>query len=360
MSLRRVSGKGQLVIWGLFSVLLIIGLIMMMPKAFSQEPEVVATVNGEPVSAREVQLQITRLKAEVMNDFSKRGLSAGSPDFWEQTYQGEQPRQMLLDRALQETVRRNLEMKLAQEHGLIPFSSYEDFLQAWKEENQRREEAVSRGEVIYGPKSYSENEYYNYLVSNIRIRLKEMLSKTSQDPLYTSEEELRQQYEDQEAKWTGRLEETAIVKISFSYDGSKDQEKKLMEAKEAVQHMNRMKREKKSVTKASWSSPGHLMTQQFTPDTYKEDIRSSHHILAVLQVLEAGEIYPEPLDSGGSWDVIQLISRSDEGGDGYENNLESIRRSAVDEKYEVYIQKLMKSASIDVQENTFSSVWKGD
>lgn len=135
----------------------------------------VATVNGLPVMVGEFELYLGRHRGLVQDYFHRRYGAGADGDFWTRSFDGEVPAQRLKQRALSDLIIVKLEQALALEHGLLEDASYSAFLQRLGAENARREEALRRGEVIYGPQQYGEAEYFSYLHANLVEQLKRRL-----------------------------------------------------------------------------------------------------------------------------------------------------------------------------------------
>ena len=79
-------------------------------------------------------------------------------------------------KALDECIRIKIQQILASENGIIQDISYEIFLKNLQLENKRRKNASESKQVIYGPKEMTELTYFNYVFSNMIIRLKNQLA----------------------------------------------------------------------------------------------------------------------------------------------------------------------------------------
>ena len=82
-----------------------------------------------------------------------------------------------------------MQQQLAQQYGLLPDPSYGAFVQAWLQENARRQQALANHQVIYGPTQYTEANYFNYVFGQTIYDLKQLLAQrgiidTSDQVLY--------------------------------------------------------------------------------------------------------------------------------------------------------------------------------
>lgn len=78
---------------------------------------------------------------------------------------------------------------LAKEKGLADSASFQDIKKDMEKENQRRSDAVERGEVIYGNKEYSMSTYMSYYLSNLT---RELIRVMEENELKYTDEQLEQ------------------------------------------------------------------------------------------------------------------------------------------------------------------------
>lgn len=132
----------------------------------SDSSRTVASVNGEPIDAREFELAMLDQRALVLDEAQRRGASVG-PDFWIRRTGGVVPLEEVRARALRTLTRRKIEQLIAKKAGLIDNLSYATLLNDLARENARRREVLARGGVIYGPTQYDEAGYNDYRQTNL-------------------------------------------------------------------------------------------------------------------------------------------------------------------------------------------------
>ncbi len=128
-------------------------------------------VNDQSVPLEEFLLVAARKKALVYDHFYKKYGVQPNRAFWNSSYGDETPFKLLKDMVVKDLVQIKIIQQLALNYGLVNDISYSSFLDRMKKENRRREVAVKRGEVIYGPIQYSREVYYDYVNSNLSIDL---------------------------------------------------------------------------------------------------------------------------------------------------------------------------------------------
>jgi hypothetical protein len=96
--------------------------------------------------------------------------------FWDTSYGGENPETMVKDRAMEELVRRKVELELGSRHGLLSGTAYGDLLEQMDQENKRRAESVKASQPVYGPVRLEETVFIPYYMSKLRNELKEKVA----------------------------------------------------------------------------------------------------------------------------------------------------------------------------------------
>lgn len=137
----------------------------------------VAKIDGEPISVREFRQILIKNRAGIYDYFKQKYGVEDSLKFWSTGYNGEVPAEIARKKTMDECVRIKLQQILARQKGLIQDISYTAFLKDLDAENKRRKKAVENGKALYGPIRYTESEYFNYVFSNMIIKLKEKLAE---------------------------------------------------------------------------------------------------------------------------------------------------------------------------------------
>jgi hypothetical protein len=148
---------------------------------------VVAKVNGMDITAVEFRRELDNQRAPVIDYFLRTYQANVTEAFWNTSYGGENPGMMAKDRAMEELIRRKVELGLGSRHGLLSGTAYGDLLEQMDRENKRRAEAVKASQPVYGPVRLAETVFIPYYMSKLRNELKE---KVAAADLGVSEEEL--------------------------------------------------------------------------------------------------------------------------------------------------------------------------
>lgn len=86
------------------------------------------------------------------------------------------PGQALEKRTLDRLTVVKVQQQMMLEAGVLEDAGYEAFLEDWRRENQRRRQALERGEALYGPESYTEEQYYTLRLDKGLLALADKLA----------------------------------------------------------------------------------------------------------------------------------------------------------------------------------------
>ena len=141
--------------------------------------EAVAMVNGEKVTFDEVQFFFGHHRSKVYQHFHKVHGVTDFAGFWKigTSFGEESPLGMLKDMAMRDIIQTRIQLQLARDEGLLRDTSFQALMNLREQENLRREKALQSGRVIYGPREYSESVFFDYIITNLVIRLKEQLNE---------------------------------------------------------------------------------------------------------------------------------------------------------------------------------------
>ncbi|MEU7898571.1 hypothetical protein AB0B45_37630 [Nonomuraea sp. NPDC049152] len=149
----------------------------------------VTVVEGEPVVGAEVLRAAGTVRAELISEFTRHGLTL-DPGFWDRARDGVTPRRALRDRAVRAAVLDKVRRVWAREAGLLADVSEEGFQRELAAENRRRAQAAHEGRPLPGVPSYDQ-----YTYAGVRAaELDSALSKIHAAGLDLSERRLREQY----------------------------------------------------------------------------------------------------------------------------------------------------------------------
>jgi hypothetical protein len=163
---------------------------------------VVATINGEPVSAAEYRMVMERKTALVYNYFKQTRDLDDHFGYWSENSGPEGPLAKLRELTREELVRIKVSQGLAKERGLIQETAFADFQRAFERENARRSAAKKAGEVVYGPEQYRMPAYYYIRFGDLSYKLKQALAKEAEPSI--TENEIKQFYKENRETLAGK------------------------------------------------------------------------------------------------------------------------------------------------------------
>lgn len=164
-------------------------------RAKEERLPVVATVDGYPITAREVEMRLTEGRGYIRNYFEKKyDIVKENAAFWDTDFEGTTPMDYGREYYYKESLRIKMTQILARKYGLTEDISYSSFLTRWKTENDRRQETVNQGGNVVGMVQYSEADYFDIEFSTLENKLFDTLVEKNKLPV--TEEEKKTYYEE--------------------------------------------------------------------------------------------------------------------------------------------------------------------
>jgi len=331
-----------------FQFLFLICSLFVYSQTASNDTIVIGTVNSVPVTLRELKMSEDKCKPQVIQEFKSRYNLPFDAGFWNNTDLKPSPSEVLRSKAFNAAIERKIQQQLAQKLGLTTDISYKSFYRELISENNRRKKAVSNHQIIYGPVQFSEVNYYDYLFSNLILKLKKVLAK---DSFNLSDSQLRVQYELNKENLYKIPDSVCFQRItvkSVSTNTGNDQSQKLRKNAELV---------RESLLQNSFS----LQETKKYPD---EDILIKSDTLLLnstqYQLLE-GEVYAEILDktnglkqgevsaiieTSNGYEIYKIITQKEMGFKSFETVRKAVLSAETDRQYKDFIHKLKERAII--------------
>lgn len=222
MSGRKKGARIAIIVIAAAFVLILIFAAVIYGVTRVRQDTTAAYVNGAPISAGEIKLRITALKADAISYFDQEyGVKADS-EFWERDFDGKTPSEYLRKLALSDAARAKLEQQLAEQYGLISDISFSALRSEMNSVNIDNGSKIKQGLPVLGQKSYTLSTYYEYYFSNLRLSLQKRMSE-SDGPLYADNERLKSYYEQQKDEYYRKADTCLFyVLTADSADGLSD------------------------------------------------------------------------------------------------------------------------------------------
>lgn len=142
-----------------------------------EKEKIVGSVNGEPITLEEYIFFAQKNKYKVISKFRNDYNLDYHANFWQDNSNGKTPGEVLKEMTIETIVTSKIQYLLAKQYGIIKDISFQSIKQHLELENKQRSNASKQNSVIYGPKQYSLESYYEYFTSNMIIKVKDFMLK---------------------------------------------------------------------------------------------------------------------------------------------------------------------------------------
>lgn len=322
-------------------------------KYFSKEDAVVLYVSNEEVTVREFN-RVMQDKKAVVYEYFKSKYSPKEEDFWNKSFNGEVPLDLLKKQVIDECVRIKVQQILAKEKGVLSDISYRTFLKDFEKENNRREKAYKNKEIIYGPIKFKESDYFNYSLSKAVISLKEKLKEKE---IIIDDRRLEEYYKLHCDSKYSNGKEIQIGLISLSYLDSfgnedlnrmEELKKKIFEAKSLLDKGDNFE----SIS-TKLNLDGKVNELKFTDETAR--INDRNIIYQNASKMREGEV-SGVIEGNGSFNIIKCISQKSEVKRSFLEEKSKVEIDYIEDMYNNLINELVKVANIEVVRNVLDGI----
>ena len=322
------------------------------PPFFTVYPDsTIITINGMPVPEAEFRLHLNRNIAMTYNYFSQKHNASDHADFWETSYVGEVPLEYIKTKTLGQLIHIKTLQKLAIDEGVIPGFDYDDFLGWWKEDNRERKAKYEAGEIVFGPIQSSVEDYYDYLFSNLVIKLKDKLNQTGFE---ATDSELKSHYEMIKEKYFRYTPAVEIAYLEFPYQTSSQMEETLEQALAA----------RKSVLEgeALKSLTAKLISAGYGRSTYSDTMtiigedNPDHERRKLALQLQPDDVEVFNSKENSAVYLIQCLNRSPEKIYSFTNMKQDVLWYYQKARYDELLSRLKQSAVVRINQPLFQSI----
>ena len=171
----------------------------------------VMTVGGYAVEDAKFRWCMDRQRAQVFRQFSAQGGLTYGETFWQTPCGETTPAQSLLDKTVAVLKRDKCEQLLFKELGLLDDVSWTAFLKRLEQGNAQRQETVRKGGIVYGPVSFTSQQFYDHTMARLRIQAQDRLALKEFD---LSDKALRAWYDANQKRFAKSAAVTANKKAS--------------------------------------------------------------------------------------------------------------------------------------------------
>ena len=139
-------------------------------RSAPEPTDYILMVNGSPVCEAEFRLLLRENQMAFERDLREEFAIPAAADLaGELGSEGLQ--EQLVECNVQLLTQVRTEQALGEQYGVSEAFRYKSFLEELEQENRRRQDAISKGDPVYGLRSFTPEQYYSYKLSNLRNEL---------------------------------------------------------------------------------------------------------------------------------------------------------------------------------------------
>ena len=354
----RPRSKYKWVIAGFFvlSICTTAALIREKLLADEQTYDVIATVDGIPITLPEFSRAAQRNKSGILNYFHEKYGAEQTSGFWTTAYGGEVPLDALKKKALDDSVRIKVRQWIAMDQGILKHIGYPEFLKQLQQENARRAKAVANRQVIYGPVRYNEDTYFEYIMTNATTAVKQKMQLD--DESKPDERALKAFYELHKDELYQTPGVVKVVSMSISFldsDRNADPSKKVQATKQLEEAYAKLE------SGASFSDIAKIYSDEEAQQELVFHLGNSRHnsrspVARAAEKMSTGET-SGIIEENGSLYLMKCTEKTDPGSmyAPYPEIKEQVLKDYIDNEYEVWVRKKMDQAHVEVNESLYRS-----
>ncbi|MEV4014111.1 hypothetical protein AB0J35_26785 [Nonomuraea angiospora] len=302
--------------------------------ALAQRTDEVAALDGHAVTRDELLFHMRRLTPQVENELHNQYRLQGPID-WNAKAGDKTALQRLAARALDEIRRDKTALVLAEEQHLIGSVDHADFLAELAAENERRADAIARGQVVYGLAEFSPEEYYAHRLTGLTTGLKQRLS--ADGPLRVTDAEVRRAFDADRDAWSANATTYTYAKLVVPVpDGASAGHAAGLQRRVAAAGR---------LAELAEREPG----ARLTTATQHGGGSAAHdqELMAVLGKLAPGQI-SGPVPGTGQITYYQLNGKTVDEDAAFAEYSRRIRQSLIEEKFDQFLQRRVDSSIFKV------------
>jgi hypothetical protein len=280
-----------------------------------------AYVNDEPITSRELKLQIALNRSQILSYFRDRFGSEVTSEkkFWTTRYGTEIPTKRLRDLAMAKLKRIKVQEILARQKSIVSHISYDTFLANLDKDNKWRDSMIACHGVVYGLTHYTEQTFYDYELSSMVTALQKKLASKELKPSLVQLHDYYGLIRDQYFKASDSIV-AQITEVSYTDSTSRN---------ELLQD-------------SAWKINGHQIYRIFSESTSRFDHFHDGQRLSVAETLSVGSV-SGIIDDGSSLSILKVISRKINGFKSFEQVEPIVSDKYMEFTYEAYIDSLMRT-----------------
>jgi PPIC-type PPIASE domain len=342
----------NVIIWFYFFASVAFGMAQSASPSTNAGP--VLLVNGQPVSDEEFAWFMQQERAGVFQFVkTKFNLDYGT-NFWDRDLAGGTPRALLKQRTVQRIVREKVQQLLFQKLGLVEDISYASIFKNLEKLNSERESAAQHGRVVYGPVRYTQLQYYEYWMADLRLRATEQLAQNERD---VSDGQVRDFYERNKGKFriggTLTLEIVTLQTSNSETNGETIQAiaRKIISTAKGGADLKTTIQEYDGNIKATWQR-----FNEMSDDRIGELFTDNEQAKKVLQ-LSSGQSLLLPV-SKSAIQIVRCISKTPGHYLSFEEIKSRVKLIYIDQFYDQLVDEMVKKADVRINRKAMESLFQ--
>ncbi|MBD2844855.1 hypothetical protein IDH44_06595 [Paenibacillus sp. IB182496] len=323
------------------------------------DDEVVARLDGGPITAAELRRTLDRQHALVAGQARRTAGAAGGVDDWATAgADGVTPAETAKRLALEAAVRLRVQLRLARTEGLIATDTYAALQEERARENARRAAALAAGQPVYGPERFEARAFADFYVGRLNAALLERLA--AREP--AGEAQLRAHYERIKEPLFRREGEVRFTAYRLSYrEGGRETDARRRQAEAAMQTLRQQLESgapaaaalEAAMGEAPADAPRVLATEEQFDDrtarTYYKALPQLYELLT--DAPEAGQVLPVVDDPQQGAYVLAVVDEALPGGyDSFEAQRDNVRQHYWQTRLEALWEQMAADADVSTNE----------
>ncbi|WP_053983607.1 peptidylprolyl isomerase [Niameybacter massiliensis] len=295
-------------------IVVLSGLIFMtVTMGATKGQETYLKINQKSIGKDEIYFIVSSMKSSVISQVQGKYGLAYNESFWDTQVDDTTPRNILEEKVIETLVRNTVIEELLSAEGILQYDSFEAFNKLLVNVNEMRKKAVANKEVIYGPIEYSQFDYYNYLMANNLITLRERYMASEKVELTDDRLRAYEQSHPELIHTEAHTLNTDLIYMKFvEEDGTINAHKEQLYFT-SMNEIYRLLEEGKEIEELLKLYPDLLSYEAhlFTEETERQDMNSYGNLMEALNQVKEGAFTPVTRDNGAYY--IGILNKKEEG-----------------------------------------------
>ena len=350
-TIKPKNNKYKLVLIGISVIAFLTILAISFQFLNNDHRKVVATVNGEAITARELKQYALKNKALDVSYFMNKYKTEYTKNFWTTNFKGETPIDKLKKDSLDYGIRLKVQLIMAKQNNVLKDITYDNFMKDLKQENKKKAKALKSNQVVIGAQQYSESNFYDIATSNVISSLKKVLSSAES----FSDDQIKQYYEKNKESLFKNQDTLDIAQFSVSYEDKNNIS--VENAKKIVENVKKSLNSGISLESAVklYGDKVKLENQLFDTKLIRQLSLANPKLLSETLKLSSGQL-SNVFDENNTFYLVKCIKRNINGYITVEDAKDTIIKNLSEASYESMIKRNIKEAKVVINQKNYDSL----